>query len=108
MAEGKKDFDRGNRISKKRKELGLSQDELADRIGICRQALSAIENGGTFKVHTLDKLVSALGTTEKYIMHGDIEESKTELMSEALNVLSEMDELQIRRCIEVLKTLKNF
>ena len=49
MAEIKKDFARGNRISEKRKKLGMSQDEMAERIGICRQALSAIENGGAFK-----------------------------------------------------------
>ena len=43
MAEIKKDFYRGKRISEKRKKLGMRQDEMAERIGICRQALSAIE-----------------------------------------------------------------
>ena len=64
MAEIKKDFARGNRISEKRKKLGMSQDEMAERIGICRQALSAIENGGAFKTQTLEKLVSVLGTSK--------------------------------------------
>ena len=52
MAGKAKDYDRGTRIADRRKELGLTQDELADRIGIGRQALSAIENGGEFKVQT--------------------------------------------------------
>ena len=43
MAGKAKDYDRGTRIADRRKELGLTQDELADRIGIGRQALSAIE-----------------------------------------------------------------
>ena len=47
-----KNYDRGLRIAERRKQLGLSQDELAHRIGIGRQALSAIENGGEFKSHT--------------------------------------------------------
>ena len=66
MAEIKKDFARGNRISEKRKKLGMSQDEMAERIGICRQALSAIENGGAFKTQTLEKLVSVLGLQAQY------------------------------------------
>lgn len=49
MAEKSKDYDRGIRIADRRKELGLTQDELAYRVGIGRQALSAIENGGAFK-----------------------------------------------------------
>ena len=36
-----KNYDRGLRIAERRKQLGLSQDELAHRIGIGRQALSS-------------------------------------------------------------------
>ena len=43
-----KNYERGARIVDRRKALGLSQDELAYRIGIGRQSLSAIENGGSF------------------------------------------------------------
>ena len=39
-----KNYERGARIADRRKALGLSQDELAHRIGIGRQSLSAIEN----------------------------------------------------------------
>lgn len=44
-----KDYERGIRIADRRKEIGLSQDELAHRVGIGRQALSAIENGGDLR-----------------------------------------------------------
>ena len=47
-----KDYERGLRIADRRKVMGLSQDELAHRAGIGRQALSAIENGGDFKTQT--------------------------------------------------------
>ena len=33
-----------NRIHSRRKELGLSQDELARRCGVSRQTINAIEN----------------------------------------------------------------
>ena len=57
-----KDYERGIRIADRRKEIGLSQDELAHRVGIGRQALSAIENGGDFKTQTLDNLAIGLST----------------------------------------------
>ena len=44
---------------------------MAERIGICRQALSAIENGGVFKTQTLEKPVSVLGTSERNMLHGN-------------------------------------
>jgi len=107
MAEKAKDYDRGIRIADRRKKLGLTQDELAARIGIGRQALSAIENGGAFKAQTLDCLVSALDVSEKYIMRGEIEDSKAELIAEAVDVLSEMTESQIQQFIVMMKAAKN-
>ena len=49
-----KDYERGIRIADRRKAMGLSQDELAHRVGIGRQALSAIENGGDFRKYNWD------------------------------------------------------
>ena len=43
MAEKAKDYDRGTRIADRRKELGLTQDELAYRVGIGRPALSSLQ-----------------------------------------------------------------
>lgn len=105
MAEIKKDFARGNRISERRKKLGMSQDEMSERIGICRQALSAIENGGAFKTQTLEKLVSVLGTSERYILYGNHADS--ELITEAIALLQGMDELQVRQCLAMIKAMKS-
>lgn len=105
MAEIKKDFSRGNRISEKRKKLGMSQDEMAERIGICRQALSTIENGGAFKTQTLEKLVSVLGTSERYILHGN--DTDCELITEVMALLQGMDELQLRQCLAMIKAMKS-
>lgn len=84
----KKDYERGLRIADRRKEMGLSQDELAHRVGIGRQALSAIENGGDFKTQTLDNLAIVLGVSVDFIMYGKNEEN-SELLSE-LNLISEI------------------
>lgn len=107
MEEKVKDYDRGTRIANRRKELGLTQDELADCIGIGRQALSAIENGGAFKAQTLNRLVSALDVSERYIMRGGIEDTKAELIAEAVDVLSDMTAPQIQQFIAMMKAAKN-
>lgn len=72
----KKDYERGLRIADRRKEMGLSQDELAHRVGIGRQALSAIENGGDFKIQTLDNLAIVLGVSVDFIIYGKNEENQ--------------------------------
>ena len=55
---------------------------MAERIGICRQALSAIENGGVFKTQTLEKPVSVLGTSERNFLHGN--DTDCELITEVM------------------------
>lgn len=101
-----KDYERGTRIANRRKELGMTQDELAYQIGIGRQALSAIENGGTFKTSTLDKLVEVLDVTETFIMRGDIDDIKDGLIKEVASVMADMDEIQIRQFIAIMKAAK--
>lgn len=87
-----KDYERGLRIADRRKVMGLSQDELAHRVGIGRQALSAIENGGDFKTQTLDNLAIVLGVSVDFIMYGKNEEN-SELLSEASSLLKELEEI---------------
>ena len=89
-----KDYERGIRIADRRKAIGLSQDELAHRVGIGRQALSAIENGGDFKTQTLDNLAIVLGVSVDFIMYGKNEEN-SELLSEAMDVLSDIPTLYL-------------
>ena len=94
-----KDYESGLRIADRRKAMGLSQDELAHRAGIGRQALSAIENGGDFKTQTLDNLAIVLDVSVDFIMYGENEE-KSELLSEVMDVLSDMDELQVDSALQ--------
>lgn len=41
-----------------------------------------------------------------FIIYGKNEE-KSELLSEAMDVLSDMDELQIRQCLAMMKAMKS-
>ena len=67
---------------------------------------SAIENGGDVKTQTLDNLAIVLGVSVDFIMYGKNEEN-SELLSEAMDVLSDMDELQIRQCLAMMKAMKS-
>ena len=99
-----KKYERGARIADRRKALGLTQDELAHRIGIGRQLLSAIENGGSFRVQTLDSLAVELEVSADFIMYG-AGSTKAELIAEAVKVLSDMDEMQLRQCVAMMKAM---
>ena len=55
----------GNKLKYAREKHGLSQEELANRSGVCRATISAIENddgGKNVTVGTLLKLATALET----------------------------------------------
>lgn len=55
----------GNRLKEYRLKLKVSQEELAEKSGISRATISAIENNlnRNTTTKTLDKIASALGTT---------------------------------------------
>ncbi len=55
--------DLGKMIKQKRKERGLTQENLAMEAGISRTTLSKLENGyfGNISVATLDNLLAHLG-----------------------------------------------
>lgn len=67
----------GYRLAELRKKVGLTQSELADRMGIGQPRVSAIERGD-IEAHTLATLqsyVEALGGTIQLSAHFDCEEN---------------------------------
>ena len=54
-----------NRVKELRKELGMTQEELANKSGVSRQTIISIENGNAENVlvGTLAAIATALGTT---------------------------------------------
>ncbi len=61
----------GIRILKRRQALGLSQDELAERMGITRPNIGRIERGQqNVTVRTMCRLAEALETTLHDLMFG--------------------------------------
>lgn len=55
----------GYKIKDIRESLGMTQEELAEKSGVCRSTISALENGTerATTTKTLLAIASALGTT---------------------------------------------
>ena len=61
----------GGRIAEKRKEIGLTQSELASNLSVKRETVNQWENGiRQIKGDDIVKLADALGTTTDYILRG--------------------------------------
>lgn len=64
----------GERINKRRKEIGLSAEKIADMLGVSRSTVYRYENGDIDKlpVDALDPLARVLQTTPAYLMGWDV------------------------------------
>lgn len=74
----------GNRIKKRRKELGLTQTELADRVKTTKQTIYKYENEVVTNLPSdrIEQLAKALDTTPAYLMGWD---ERTQIDIEKLN-----------------------
>jgi transcriptional regulator with XRE-family HTH domain len=64
--------DIGTRIRAVRRERGLTQDDLADQVGVSRSAVAQWETGRTGQVTgNLSRIAAALGVAVEYLMVGD-------------------------------------
>jgi transcriptional regulator with XRE-family HTH domain len=64
--------DIGTRIRSVRRERGLTQDDLAEQVGVSRSAVAQWETGRTGQVTgNLSRIAAALGVAVEYLMEGD-------------------------------------
>ena len=100
----------GNRIKSRRVELGMSQEELATKLGYKhKSSINKIETG----VHNLTQskiaqIAEALNTTPSYIMGWDEEEEEKEEItnqkySKFIDLLDSLDEEQQDRLYNIMK-----
>jgi transcriptional regulator with XRE-family HTH domain len=61
----------GLRIRSVREAIGLSQDELAKRIGLSRPSMVNVEAGNQrLMLHSIESIAKALGTTVRHLLKG--------------------------------------
>lgn len=73
----------GNQIRKYRAELGLSQEELADRVFVTRQSVSNWENERSYPdIRSLVLLSGVFGISLDILVKGDVEQMKERIKEE--------------------------
>lgn len=65
-----------NEISKKRKALGMTQQELGDKVGVSWQTISNLERGCNVKFSLLMNVCEVLGLGLALIDNSPVEEKK--------------------------------
>ena len=92
-------FDMGKRISSRRKELKLTQEALAEKIGVSLQTISCVELGKkAIRPFNLIKLCSVLNISADYILLGrkgslelaEIDEQLSKLTSEQYDTVKKL------------------
>ncbi|RQT56334.1 XRE family transcriptional regulator [Burkholderia cepacia] len=96
------------RLREAREYLGLSQDEVANALGISRPAVTNIESG-VRKVDALelDKLAKLYGRPVQALLTGgepEANDARVEFLARAIRGLSERDLNEVSRFAEFLKS----
>lgn len=91
----------GMRILKMRKELGLTQEDLADRSGLSQSFLTCVERGEKgLGFDSIIKISRALGTSTDYLLTGTITEKESNYI---LQLFDLMGESQREHTIEIVR-----
>lgn len=96
-------MDMGERISERRKELNLTQEQLAESINLSLQSISCIELGKkAIRPQNLVNLCSALNISTDYILIGKKESKQLEGIFKKLATLSDSDYTMVENLVDHL------
>ncbi len=97
----------GNAVRETRKSKHLSQEALAERIGVCKRTIIDIEkNTGNPKFEVLCTLVRELGLPLYQVFYPEAEKN-LELRNMLIQELSDCSEYEMRVILSVVKSLRN-
>lgn len=92
-------FELGNRIYERRKELNMTQENLAEAVGLSIQSISCIELGKkAVRPENLVNICRALDVSADYLLFGERSEKQLEPVAEMVSRLGSDD-------LELLKTI---
>ena len=95
-------------IQRKRKQIGISQENLAERLDISQQSMSRMERGIMMpKFERLPDIARELHCTvaELFVPAGEIDDSTQELLASLLLDLAETERTCVLRCLSEIVTL---
>lgn len=93
----------GARITQRRKELQLTQEQLAEKMGVSLQTISCIELGKkAVRPENLANLCVCLDVTSDYILYGKRNESQMNELVSKLAILSPKEYESIQNFVNLL------
>lgn len=97
----------GERIKARRQELGMTQSELGERLGIQKSAISKIERGAVvnLKRDTIARLCTVLDCTPSYLMGWETENEYTRQVNEAAEMLRMLSPDGLKTVLSLLQQL---
>ena len=97
----------GKRLKELRKKKGLSQELLAEYIGIESRNLSKIETGITFpSIKNLEKIISVLGCKDSDLFNFDHLDTPNNLKLEITNLIKNMSSEKLIYAYKFLKSIE--
>ena len=105
----------GERIKRRRKELNMSQSELADKVGISYAQIGRYETKDVQPpAKTLTSIAEVLGLSPEFLLYGSTEEKAKARLSDpelihqfkAIEAMEEEDQKVIKKLIDAFITKK--
>lgn len=95
----------GKRMAQRRKECGLTQEQVADLAGITHQQYNKAENGKTcLSSDTLLKVSTALQTSADYLLRG---QKTSKEYIDTINLLDRLNENQLELANKLILCIAN-
>jgi len=100
-------YEIGQRIRKKRKAAGLSQDQLAEKVGISTTHMSHIETGNTkLSLPVFVELAEALEVRTDELLYDAAPANRSVSIDEIIKMLEHCDSRQLRIMEDIIKATK--
>jgi len=100
-------YEIGQRIRRYRKALNLSQEELAEKVGISTTHMSHIETGNTkLSLPVLVDLSNVLSVQTDAVIFGEKQENKTLLKGELSDIIDSCTTQELNILMDLVKALK--
>jgi transcriptional regulator with XRE-family HTH domain len=101
-------YEIGQRVRKHRKACDLSQEQLAQAVGISTTHMSHIETGNTkLSLHVLVSLASALSVSADALLHDAPRTDKSAVSQEAQTLLDTCTVEELRVILDIAKAAKH-
>ncbi len=100
----------GEKIREERKKIGMTQEDLAEKVGISVNFVSLIENGKNMSLDTMIRIANTFNVSVDYLLNDSMNintDNITAQINHSLGSLTTEEKLYFLNMIKQYKQLKN-